>query len=479
MALREADVKKAQLQACDFIPHCKIQHAEGGPPVPFRLWDFQRDVLNDIEDHDRIIVLKARQLGLSWLTLAYMLWLTSQNPGITALILNRGQRESIELLDRVRFMVKHLPRELRPVRTKDVVDHLEFGLVGGRIFSLPASEYAGSGVTAQLVMVDEWAKIRGIRKIMTSLLPTLSAGGKLVGISTAVGFHNPFAEEWRRAISGQSRYFPIFIPWDAHPHRDEAWYEDKRRELPTERDLLQEYPAEWLDAFQLPGEAVFRDEFDRAKHVTVAERDPAAKWPQWRGIDFGYHHGIVLWASVEQERHVFVYAELHAEKQTTRSMMEQAVVMDVELGVDTAATPAGCDPAGKAQTSIATESEHYTVQSFGINVRYQTPSVPRDRVTLIKQLLKEGRLHIHARCEYLIEALEQAQWAKRGAPMGTAGEPIMKETYQEDGYYEHPLDALGYLLVCAFPPMGKAEGARTQKPSASSGKRRYSSSEFG
>lgn len=456
--------------------------AEGGLPVPFDLWEFQRDVLREIEMHDRVIFLKARQLGLSWLTLAYMLWLTTQNHGQTALILNRGLRESIELLDRVRFMHRRLPPELRPRLTKDVIDHLEFGDIGCRIYSLPATEYAGSGITAQLVMLDEWAKIRGIRKILVSLLPTLSAGGKLVGISTAQGFHNQFAEEWRRAISGQSRFHPIFIPWDAHPARDEEWYAEKEREMPTKRDLLQEYPAGWLDAFQLPGESVFREEFDRARHVIDVPLDPKAHWPRHRGIDFGYHHGIHLWAEVQANRNVYVFAELHAERQTTRSMMEQVVVRDAELGVKTADAPAGCDPAGKAQTSVATESDHFTVQSFGIRV-LSAEVAPRDRVTLIKQLLKEDRLHFHPNCEFLIESLEQAQWAKANAPKDSQStDPILKETYEKDGYYEHPLDALGYKLITIFPVYGAPAGAsgknRGAAPAATGGNQ-YSQSEFG
>src|SRR5581483_7188543 len=215
--LTPIEVQTAQLLPELFIPHCQIQPAEGGLPVPFALWDFQLDALREFEEHARIIILKARQLGLSWLALAFMLWLTSCNRGQTALILNRGLRESIELLDRVRFMHKRLQPALRPRITKDVVDHLEFGDIGCRIYSLPATEFAGSGITAQFVMLDEWAKIRGIAKILVSLLPTLSAGGKLVGISTAQGFHNQFAEEWKKAISGGSRYYPMFIPWDAHP----------------------------------------------------------------------------------------------------------------------------------------------------------------------------------------------------------------------------------------------------------------------
>ena len=476
--LTRLEIAGATLLPERFLAYCKIHDSKGGIPVPFLLWPTQKVALRDIETNDRVIVLKARQLGLSWLTLAYILWLTTCNEGQTALILNRGLRESVELLERIKFMIKRLPPELRPQVVKESHEQIQLAN-GGRIYSLTAGEYTGSGITAQFVMIDEWAKIKGVAKILVSLLPTLSAGGKLVGISTAVGYHNTFAKEWRRACDGKSRFFPVYLPWHADPDRDDAWYQDKRDELATERDLLQEYPGDdWRDAFQLPGESVFRDEFDRKHHVTQQMPDPKSQWPKHRGIDFGFHHAIHLWAEIQGKRNVLVFAELHAEKETTVTMMQQVVARDAELGVKTGEAPAGCDPAGKAQMSVATESDHYTVERFGIPVVWEQVA-PKDRVQQIKQLLKENRLVIHSSCEFLIEALEQAQWAKAPAPQGSqSSEPTFKETYSKDGWYEHPLDTLGYLLITVFPVTGTPAAAKTTAPRGGGRKPYYGKSEY-
>ena len=37
--------------------------------VPFKLWDEQKQALKDMENHKWTIILKARQLGISWLDL--------------------------------------------------------------------------------------------------------------------------------------------------------------------------------------------------------------------------------------------------------------------------------------------------------------------------------------------------------------------------------------------------------------------------
>lgn len=476
--LSRREIERAHLRPRYFIPHLKIMDGDGGPPIPFEPWDFQDQVLTDIEESARVIFLKARQLGLSWLTLAYILWATSSQQGINAMILNRGLEQSVDLLDRIRFMIRHCPPELRPRVGKDNYNQLEFPDLDSKIWSIPATEFAGTGSTIHIFMIDEWAKIRGVGKMLTSILPTVPDSGKLIGISTAYGPNNPYAVEWKRAVSKQSKFRPVFIPWDAHPRRDDTWYEDKRMEFPTERELLQEYPSEWRDAFQLPGESVFRDEFDRAKHVVSFKRDPKARWAKVRGIDFGYHHGVHLWAEIQQDT-CYVFAEHHAERRTTARMMEEVVERDKEMGIVTTEAPAGCDPAGKAQTSMATESDHYTVERFGIRVGSEEVA-PRDRVTLIKDMLKRGNLYFDASCEYLIEAMEQAQWAKGAPPMGSASsEPILKETYEKDGYFEHPLDTLGYLLINVFPVFGLAQGAKTKKPAPSAKRNPYSRSEFG
>ena len=45
--------------------------------VPFKLWDEQKQALNDMVSHKWTIILKARQLGISWLVLHYACWVLS------------------------------------------------------------------------------------------------------------------------------------------------------------------------------------------------------------------------------------------------------------------------------------------------------------------------------------------------------------------------------------------------------------------
>jgi hypothetical protein len=436
---------------------CWLVPMAGGEPERFRLWDFQRDVLEEIEEHDKLVILKARQLGLSWLALAYALWLTTCKPGQTVLILNRSLGAAIELLDRIRFMHKRLPDELRPRVVQDTNDQKMPQLVlanGSRVISLPSTEDTGSGLTAQLILADEVSKWAWPRQTFTAILATIAGGGKLIAISTAKGTSNYFAELWAGAQPGAEKpngYSWVFIPSSSHPGRDDEWLQQASLNYPDPRLFSQEHPEQPKDAFQLAADAVFR-EFDRSEHHAVFTREP--QWPMWRGIDFGFNNSVCYWIEIQGDRVAHVGGELHLQEATTDEMAQQIALGDAQYGLKPNEAPAGVDPAGKARTSQAgTETDHLTLRKHGIaDIRTVEPSNPTDRVMLIKRLLREGRLLIDCTaCPRLAEALEQAQWKTRRAP---TGEVVPEDTYAKDGRYEHMLDALGYGLTNVWPVSG-------------------------
>ncbi len=479
--LSEDEIAAAALDPVRFVDaHCVLR-TEKGLPAPFRLWDFQRRVLERFDDHDRVIVLKARQLGLSWLADAYALWLCAFNEGQTVLMLSMGQREAAEELARVRYMHARLPVELRrPTGAPDRFDRVEFPTLDSRIISLPATEDAGTGYTATLVVVQELAKIEVAEQMMTALLPTISAGGKLLAIGTAKGYGGVFYELWREAEHRldvddvqPGEFRPVFIPWFDHPHRDEAWYAAQGRGM-SQRALRQEFPANPGEAFQLVGDACFAEDFVHAPapdgHLVDGTREPRSPCPVYRGIDFGHHHAPCLWIEVQGGRTAFVFAELHMERATVGELADAVVGQDGALGLRTAEIVAYCDPAGLGTNLQTGESDIAVLERHGITVgndgeRYG----PGERVDLIKTLLRNGRLFVSYDCPYLIAALEQAQWARAGRT------GPLKEMYAKDGVWDHPLDALGEALARIFPAEGPAAALDVLTPAATM----YSGSQYG
>ena len=57
--------------------YAKISHPMHGL-IPFNTYDFQKTLIDDFNDHRFTVILKARQLGISTITAAYVAWMMEQ-----------------------------------------------------------------------------------------------------------------------------------------------------------------------------------------------------------------------------------------------------------------------------------------------------------------------------------------------------------------------------------------------------------------
>ena len=92
----------------------------GGGAIKLALWPEQRKVIDAIVSSPLLIILKARQLGLTWLVAAYCLWLSMTKSLQHNLIISMGETEAQEFIElRMRFIYNRLPDWLSPHLLKD------------------------------------------------------------------------------------------------------------------------------------------------------------------------------------------------------------------------------------------------------------------------------------------------------------------------------------------------------------------------
>src|SRR4029077_12215227 len=117
--------------------------------VPFRLWRSQLQTLKSVAGNRLVVILKARQLGLTWLVLGFALWLIIFHPAATVLLFSRRDDESVDLLKtRLRGMYDRLPDWLKAESFKVDNDH-EWELSNGsRVLAFPTT--AGDSYTGSL-----------------------------------------------------------------------------------------------------------------------------------------------------------------------------------------------------------------------------------------------------------------------------------------------------------------------------------------
>jgi len=234
-------------------------------------WYWQRDVLDEWIKHPLSLVLKARQIGITWLAAGYALWKLLTMPGTRALVVSINEDEAIKVVNRIFDMFVSLPDHLqfdakitKPSRDARPTTLIEFTFPDGRISSvvgLPSTRRAGHGETATIVLLDEYARHEYARESWKATFPTADNGGQIVVISTANGvsneqtgegnfFHHLYVNAESYGIETQ------FLPWSLHPDRDEDWYAKNARALPA-ADRAEQFPRTPDDAFINTGECWF------------------------------------------------------------------------------------------------------------------------------------------------------------------------------------------------------------------------------
>jgi hypothetical protein len=239
---------------------------EHGPPIPFTLWQEQADVLRTMEEALRVIVLKARQLGLTWLALHHafhMLAFDPVTPVAKILALSKKAEDAKKLLQRARRINELLPPYLRVEEESETKGSLsKFGLLDrGEMVSLTSNPEDARSETASYVIWDEAAFTRngGAAETLTALRATLGTRGRLCVISTgngpaeAPGDGQTYAQLWKNAKAGASDLVPIFLADSVHPGRTETWRKSERRNYLSEEDFLKEHPETEDDAFSVVG----------------------------------------------------------------------------------------------------------------------------------------------------------------------------------------------------------------------------------
>lgn len=245
------EVAKCYRSPAYFIDrYCQIYDATASTWIPFRLWPEQVTTLRDLLAYPLDIILKARQLGLTWLVLAFALWLMIFRPAATVLVFSRRDDEAIYLLgdERLKGMYARLPDFLtNGLAVVSSNDH-EWALGNGSIArAFPTS--AGDSYTATLAIVDEADLVPDLNRLMRAVKPTIDGGGRMILLSRS-DKSNPqseFKRIYRAAKAGASPWHDIFLPWFVRPARDAAWYEMQRADILSRTgsldDLHEQYPA--------------------------------------------------------------------------------------------------------------------------------------------------------------------------------------------------------------------------------------------
>jgi len=332
-------IKCAKNPAYFMKKYCYIQHPTRGR-ILFNLYPFQDKILHLFKDHQYIITLKSRQLGLSTLASAYSLWLMIFHKDKNVLALATTQATARNLVTKTIFMYDQLPKWLKLTAVEK--NKLSLRLKNGsRIQAKSSSSDAARSEAVSLLLIDEAAFIENIEETFTAAQQTLATGGQCLALSTPNGIGNWFHQTWEKAESGENSFLPIKLPWTVHPERNQEWRDQQDTDLGP-RMAAQECDCDFLSS----GATVFEPD-DLLFFEQTYLKEPLEK----RGVD----SNLWVWENPDYSKSYMVVADVARGDSTDYSAFH---IFDVETCTQVAEYKGKISPKDFGNVLVGIASEY-------------------------------------------------------------------------------------------------------------------------
>jgi hypothetical protein len=387
-----------------FLTHAQIRSDDPLHPTvaPWQPWPYLTARAEAWAAGQSEVVLKARQLGYTWLLAAYLCWRARQ--GWACAVISKGQEEARAVLSRVRFIEERLPDYLRESGTFNA-DSAAWPS-GGSIRAFPSTNDAGVSYTFQLVAFDEFAMHPFGASNLGSITPTIGAGGQMLIMSTAdpaLGPSGIFHDMYWASKQGLTGYAAHFEPWYSRPDRDERWLRRMRQAyvgISEEFDAW--YPETDTAAFVARSGLVF-PQFSQLRHVRASGTPIAGSVRVVAGVDFGGGDPTaIVVLGMDKRQHTHQYAEFYRRGPVGADDLAGFLVRNMPRGGTVV-----CDP---SQTVAIETLKRQTPDTFRV--------IPADNkrgegLGMVAFLLDNDRLTIDPTCTDSIAEFPGYRWSTR------------------------------------------------------------------
>lgn len=294
-----------------YAPAALKIRTKAGEVVPFQFNAAQKrlsDAVNqqyESEKRVRVIILKARQMGLSTYVGGRLYFRVSQRQAKKAIVVTHHADSTRALFDMTKRFHDQCPEALRPSTRYSSRRELQFDrLDSGYTVATAGGDAIGRGETfthAHLSELGFWPRSSAAENFngLMQAIPN-TADTEIYIESTGNGVSGLFYDTWHGAVRGENGFVPVFLPWfidrgyrEAVPAGFERTPEEKelvklfklnngqlmfRRRKIAQNGLelfQQEYPATADEAFLTTGRPVFHP--GRIAEMLRSAREPVAR----------------------------------------------------------------------------------------------------------------------------------------------------------------------------------------------------------
>ena len=215
--------------------------------IPFKMYNFQKEMVGTFHNNRFTICKLPRQSGKSTTMISYLLHYALFNPSVNIAILANKAATARDLLGRLQLAYEHLPKWLQQGVMSWNKGSLELEN-GSKLLASSTSSSAVRGGSYNIIFLDEFAYVPSnvAEQFFSSVYPTISSGKttKVIIVSTPHGM-NMFYKLWTDAEEERNGYIPIEVHWSEVPGRDDKWKKETIANT-SEQQFNTEFECEFL-----------------------------------------------------------------------------------------------------------------------------------------------------------------------------------------------------------------------------------------
>lgn len=240
---------------------CKLKTKEK-TIIPFKLNKPQADLFDKLDEYNRVIILKARQLGMSSGVCGYLYHKTITQPATNTVIIGYKRDEAAVLLNTIKMFWETTPALYRPEIKYNTKYEMSFPKLNSMITVLPSTATAGRGRMINYLLATELAFWDHADETFTGLSECVPKDGMIIVESTPNGVGSLYHQMYSGHDNG---YEKLLYTYD--------WlYTDEEMEVKKRALGLRRWSQEYGTTFLTSGNNVFSAEL-LDKHMVNVLKD--------------------------------------------------------------------------------------------------------------------------------------------------------------------------------------------------------------
>lgn len=198
--------------------YCTVWDKGAAKAVPFVLLPHQREVIKAYQNHNKNIILKYRQGGITTITCLFLAHTLCFTPSIKiAVVANQLTLARDSIFSQIVNMVKDLPDWLKVEPTNKSTQTFSWYSNGAQIMAVAAGKNGIRGFSPDIAFLDEAAYLQFGDSFFTALMGSLSAGGSVILNSTPNGMDSLYWKNYDDAINKRNNFNVVEIFWYQDP----------------------------------------------------------------------------------------------------------------------------------------------------------------------------------------------------------------------------------------------------------------------